>query len=114
MTTRLTFRSPSRSLIGYHGEFLTDTRGTGVMNRVFAEYGPHRGPIEGRRNGVLVSNADGASTAYALWALEERGQMFIGEGETVYQGMIIGENSRSDDLDVNPVREKAHQCACRR
>jgi GTP-binding protein len=104
--TRLTLRAPSRSLIGYHGEFLTDTRGTGVMNRVFAEYGPYRGPIEGRRNGVLVSNADGASTAYALWALEERGQMFIADGETVYEGMIIGENSRSDDLDVNPVREK--------
>ncbi len=104
--TRLLFSAPSRSLIGYHGQFLTDTRGTGVMNRMFSHYGPYRGPIAGRRNGVLVSNTDGTSTTYALVALEDRGQLFIEPGETVYQGMIIGENSREDDLDVNPVREK--------
>jgi GTP-binding protein len=104
--TRLTFESPSRSLIGYHGEFLTDTRGSGVMNRVFHAYQPHRGAIEGRRNGVLVSNSDGETSAYALWNLEERGVMFVGAGEKTYQGMIIGENAKSDDLDVNPLKAK--------
>ena len=104
--TRLTFRSPSRSLIGYHGEFLTDTRGSGVMNRVFHAYEPYRGAIEGRRNGVLVSNSDGETSAYALWNLEERGTMFVGGGEKTYQGMIIGENSKQDDLDVNPMKAK--------
>ena len=104
--TRLTFHSPSRSLIGYHGEFLTDTRGSGVMNRVFHAYEPYRGAIEGRRNGVLVSNSDGETSAYALWNLEERGVMFVGGGEKTYQGMVIGENSRPDDLDVNPMKAK--------
>ena len=104
--TRLTFHSPSRSLIGYHGEFLTDTRGSGVMNRVFHAYEPYRGAIEGRRNGVLVSNSDGETSAYALWNLEERGVMFVGAGEKTYQGMVIGENSRPDDLDVNPMKAK--------
>jgi GTP-binding protein len=104
--TRVTLEAPSRSLIGYQGEFLTDTRGSGVLNRVFSHYEPHKGAIEGRRNGVLVSNSDGETAAYALWNLEERGFMFIGSGEKVYQGMIIGENSRSDDLDVNPMKAK--------
>jgi GTP-binding protein len=104
--TRLVFRCPSRGLIGYHGEFLTDTRGTGVMNRLFHGYGPHRGPIEGRRNGVLISNADGAVVAYALFNLEERGQLFVAPGEPVYVGMIVGENARDNDLDVNPCKTK--------
>jgi GTP-binding protein len=104
--TRITLLSPSRSLIGYQGEFLTDTRGSGVLNRVFSHYEPHKGAIEGRPKGVLVSNSDGETAAYALWNLEERGVMFIGAGEKVYQGMIIGENSRQDDLDVNPMKAK--------
>jgi GTP-binding protein len=104
--TRLTFQAPSRALIGYQGEFLTDTRGSGVLNRVFSHYEPFKGAIEGRRNGVLVSNSDGDTAAYALWNLEERGTMFVGAGEKAYQGMIIGENSRPDDLDVNPMKAK--------
>ncbi len=104
--TRITLQAPSRSLIGYQGEFLTDTRGSGVLNRVFSHYEPYKGAIEGRRNGVLVSNSDGETAAYALWNLEERGTMFVGGGEKCYQGMIIGENSRGDDLDVNPMKAK--------
>ena len=104
--TRLVFHSPSRALIGYHGEFLTDTRGSGVMNRVFHAYEPHRGAIEGRRNGVLISNSDGETSSYALWNLEERGVMFVGAGEKTYQGMIIGENAKPDDMDVNPLKSK--------
>jgi len=104
--TRITLVAPSRSLIGYQGEFLTDTRGSGVLNRIFSHYEPHRGAIEGRRNGVLVSNSDGEMAAYALWNLEERGTMFVGAGEKTYQGMIIGENSRQDDMDVNPMKAK--------
>ena len=104
--TRIQLACPSRSLIGYQGEFLTDTRGSGVLNRVFSHYEPHKGPIEGRLKGVLVSNSDGETAAYALWNLEERGVMFVGAGEKTYQGMIIGENSRSDDLDVNPIKGK--------
>jgi GTP-binding protein len=104
--TRITLQSPSRSLIGYQGEFLTDTRGSGVLNRVFSHYEPYKGYIEGRQKGVLVSNSDGETASYALWNLEERGFMFIGAGEKVYQGMIIGENSRADDLDVNPMKAK--------
>ncbi|HYE42088.1 MAG TPA: translational GTPase TypA [Caulobacteraceae bacterium] len=104
--TRITLMAPSRSLIGYQGEFLTDTRGSGVLNRGFSHYEPYKGAIEGRRNGVLVSNSDGETVAYALWNLEERGVMFVGAGEKTYQGMIIGENSRSDDLDVNPMKAK--------
>ncbi len=103
---RLAFLMPSRGLIGYHGEFLTDTRGSGVMNRLFAGYGPWKGPIEGRRNGVLISNADGESVHYALFYLQERGVLFIDPGERVYVGMIIGEHSRDSDLDVNPIKEK--------
>jgi len=104
--TRLTFFAPSRGLIGYHGQFLTDTRGTGIMNRVFHEFGPHRGMIEGRRAGVLISDRDGEAASYALWFLEERGFMFIEGGTKVYQGMIIGEHSRDNDLDVNALRSK--------
>jgi GTP-binding protein len=104
--TRLSLMSPSRSLIGYQGEFLTDTRGSGVLNRVFSHYEPYKGPIDAGRKGVLVSNSDGETAAYALWNLEERGTMFVGGGEKTYQGMIIGENSRQDDLDVNPMKAK--------
>ncbi len=104
--TRITMHAPARALIGYHGEFLTDTRGTGVMNRSYLEHQPHKGPIEGRRNGVLISNGDGAAVPYAIWNLEERGVMFISPGDQVYEGMIVGENAKSDDLDVNPLKAK--------
>ncbi|MEM9014858.1 MAG: translational GTPase TypA [Pseudomonadota bacterium] len=104
--TRLTMHAPARALIGYHGEFLTDTRGTGVMNRSYLEHAPHKGAIAGRRNGVLISNGDGDAVPYALWNLEERGVMFISPGERVYKGMIIGENAKPDDLDVNPLKAK--------
>jgi GTP-binding protein len=103
---RLTFMVPSRGLIGYHGEFLTDTRGTGIMNRLFAGYGPWKGTLEGRRNGSLISNADGEAVQYALWYLQERGTLFVNPGEKVYEGMILGEHSRGNDLDVNPIKEK--------
>lgn len=104
--TRIIAHVPSRGLIGYHGEFLTDTRGTGVMNRVFHEWAPHKGAIPGRRAGVLISMENGQSVAYALWNLEERGKMFIGAQEEVYTGMIIGEHSRDNDLEVNPLKGK--------
>jgi GTP-binding protein len=104
--TRITFLAPSRGLIGYHGEFLTDTRGTGLMNRVFHGYAPFKGAIEGRRNGVLISNSAGEAVAYALWNLEDRGPMFIPSGVKVYEGMIIGEHSRGNDLEVNPLKAK--------
>ena len=103
---RLTFLMPSRGLIGYHSEFLTDTRGTGIMNRLFHGYEAYAGPIEGRRNGSLISNVDGETTQYALFALQERGTLFVDPGAKVYEGLIIGENSRGDDLEVNPVKEK--------
>ncbi|MBB3063794.1 translational GTPase TypA [Limibacillus halophilus] len=103
---RLAFQVPARGLIGYHGEFLTDTRGTGIMARVFSHYGPYKGQIAGRRVGVLISNGQGSSVAYALWNLEERGQLFVGAGEPVYGGMIIGEHSRGNDLEVNPLKAK--------
>jgi GTP-binding protein len=104
--TRISLMSPSRSLIGYQGEFLTDTRGSGVLNRVFSHYEAYKGPIDAGRKGVLVSNSDGETAAFALWNLEDRGTMFVGGGEKTYQGMIIGENSRADDLDVNPMKAK--------
>ena len=104
--TRLAFKAPSRALIGYQGEFLTDTRGSGVLNRVFSHYEPYKGAIEGRRNGALISNSDGETASFALWNLEDRGTMFVGAGEKTYQGMIIGENSKPDDLDVNPMKAK--------
>jgi GTP-binding protein len=103
---RLVFHAPSRALIGYHGDFLTDTRGTGVMNRTFHGYAPYKGEIESRRNGVLVSLEQGQAVAYALWNLEDRGRFFIGPGEKVYQGMILGEHNRSNDLEVNPLKAK--------
>lgn len=104
--TRLIFIAPSRGLIGYHGPFLTETRGTGLMSRIFHSYGSYRGAIEGRRNGVLISMGDGEAVAYALWNLEERGVMFVTPGTQIYQGMIIGEHSRDNDLEVNPLRAK--------
>jgi GTP-binding protein len=104
--TRIIFHAPSRGLLGYHGEFLTDTRGSGVMNRLFHGWSAWKGEIPGRRNGALISNDKGQSTAYALWNLEERGTMFISDGEDVYEGMIIGENSRGENLDVNPLKGK--------
>jgi GTP-binding protein len=103
---RLTFMVPSRGLIGYHGEFLTDTRGTGIMNRLFAGYGPWKGTLEGRRNGSLISNSDGEAVQYALWYLQERGTLFVNPGDKVYEGLILGEHSRGNDLDVNPIKEK--------
>jgi GTP-binding protein len=104
--TRIVAHVPSRGLIGYHGEFLTDTRGTGVMNRIFHAWAPYKGPIQGRRVGVLISMENGSSVAYALWNLEERGRLFIGPQEAVYEGMIIGEHSRDNDLEVNPLKGK--------
>ncbi|MFD0978601.1 translational GTPase TypA [Tropicimonas aquimaris] len=104
--TRIIAHVPSRGLIGYHGEFLTDTRGTGVLNRVFFTWAPHKGAIPGRRAGVLISMEQGEAVAYALWNLEERGKMFVGPQAKVYQGMIIGEHSRDNDLDVNPLKGK--------
>ena len=103
---RLGFIAPTRGLIGYHGEFLTDTSGTGVMSRLFHAYLPYKGALEGRRNGVLVSTASGPAVAYALWNLEERGQMFVTPGTEVYQGMIVGAHARDNDLDVNPLKGK--------
>ncbi|NRB02943.1 MAG: translational GTPase TypA [Rhodobacteraceae bacterium] len=104
--TRIVAHVPSRGLIGYHGEFLTDTRGTGVLNRVFHSWTAHKGSISGRRAGVLISMEKGQSVAYALWNLEERGRMFVGPQTDVYQGMIIGEHSRDNDLEVNPLKGK--------
>jgi len=103
---RLTFLAPSRGLIGYQGEFMTDTRGTGLMSRLFHGYAPFKGTLEGRRNGVLISTGDGTAVAYALWNLEDRGPMFITPGTPVYQGMIIGEHTRENDLEVNPLKGK--------
>ena len=104
--TRILFHAPSRALIGYQSRFLTSTRGTGVMNRIFHSYAPHKGAIQGRHNGVLVSNDQGQAVAYALFNLQERGVMFINPQDDVYQGMVIGENSRDNDLDVNVLKGK--------
>ena len=103
---RLTFFAPTRGLIGYQGEFLNDTRGTGVMSRLFHGYAPYKGALEGRRNGVLISTADGVAVAYALWNLEDRGPMLITPGTQVYQGMVIGQHTRDNDLEVNPLKGK--------
>ena len=104
--TRIVAHVPSRGLIGYQGEFMTDTRGNGVLNRIFHGWAPYKGAIQGRRQGVLISMEDGVSVAYALWNLEDRGKMFIGAQEQIYQGMIIGEHSRDNDLEVNPLKGK--------
>ena len=104
--TRIVAHVPSRGLIGYQSEFLTDTRGTGVLNRVFHGWAPHKGPIPGRRAGVLISMENGEAVAYALWNLEDRGRMFLGAQAPVYTGMIIGEHSRDNDLEVNPLKGK--------
>jgi len=105
-STRIEFMSPTRSLIGYTSEFLTDTRGTGIMHHVFHAYGPYVGALPGRTNGVLISMENGDSVAFALWKLQERGKMFIGSGQKLYEGMIIGINSRDSDMTVNPIKEK--------
>ncbi|MDE0059405.1 MAG: translational GTPase TypA [Defluviicoccus sp.] len=104
--TRIGFIAPSRGLIGFLGELMNDTRGTGAMSRVFHGYGPHRGPMEDRRRGVLISTGDGEAVEYALRNLEERGVLFVEPGERVYRGMIVGEHSRGNDLEVNPLRTK--------
>ena len=104
--SRLTFSAPSRGMIGYHGEFLSDTRGTGIMNRLYERYGPHKGKIEGRKNGVLISNGAGEANAYALGPLEGRGILMVAPQEVLYEGMIIGENAKTDDLEVNPMKAK--------
>ena len=103
---RLTFLCPSRGLIGYHGEFMTQTRGTGILNRIFHSYKPMKGQVPGRRNGVLISLEQGKSSGYALFNLEDRGQLMIESGEAVYGGMIIGEHTRDNDLEVNPLKSK--------
>jgi GTP-binding protein len=103
---RLNFIAPSRGLIGYYSEFLSDTRGTGLMNRLFHGYAPYKGPIASRRTGVLIANGAGEAVAYAMWKLEERGPMIITPGMKVYEGMIIGEHAKSNDLDVNVLEGK--------
>jgi len=104
--TRITFIAPSRGLIGYQSQFLTDTRGTGVMNRLYHSYGPYKGDIEGRRNGALISTDRGEAVAYAIFNLQDRGTMFIGHGDKVYQGMVVGENSRDNDMEINVLKGK--------
>ncbi|HEV3397193.1 MAG TPA: translational GTPase TypA, partial [Xanthobacteraceae bacterium] len=103
---RLVFHAPTRGLIGYQGELLSDTRGTAVFNRVFHAYAPYKGEIEGRRTGVLISNGEGEAVAYALWNLEDRGPMMVVPGTRVYQGMIVGEHARGNDLVVNVLKGK--------
>ena len=103
---RLIFNAPSRGLIGYQSEFLTDTRGTGIMNRIFKDYEPYKGEIDSRRNGVLISSENGTAIAYSLWKLQDRGPMFIDANVPVYVGMIIGEHTKSNDLEVNPTKSK--------
>ena len=103
---RLEYRIPARGLIGFQSEFLTMTRGTGLMSHIFDDYGPVKGDIAERRNGVLISQDDGSAVAYALWKLQDRGRMFVRPGEALYEGMVIGIHTRDNDLVVNPVREK--------
>lgn len=103
---RLIFHAPSRGLIGYHSEFLTDTRGTGVMNRIFYAFEPYKGEIEDRRNGVMISSENGQAIAYSLWKLQDRGPMFIEHNSPVYVGMIIGEHTKYNDIEVNPTKSK--------
>jgi GTP-binding protein len=103
---RLVFYAPTRGLIGYQGELLTDSRGTAVLNRVFHAYAAHKGELQNRRNGVLISTDDGEAVAYALWNLEDRGPMMIEPGWKVYRGMIVGEHTRGNDLEVNVLKGK--------
>ena len=103
---RLEYRVPARGLIGFQGEFLTMTRGTGVASHIFDDYGPLKGEIAERRNGVLISQDDGEAVAYALWKLQDRGRMFVNPGDPLYEGMIIGIHSRDNDLNVNPIKGK--------
>jgi len=103
---RLVFHAPTRGLIGYQGELMTDTRGTAIMNRLFKAYEPYKGEMPGRRNGVLISNDKGEAVAYAMWNLEDRGPMMIEPGAKVYQGMIVGEHNRENDLEVNVLKGK--------
>jgi GTP-binding protein len=105
--TRLEYKIPARGLIGFQGEFMTLTRGTGLMSHVFDEYAPVKeGTLGERRNGVLISQDDGAAVAYALWKLQDRGRMFVKPGDALYEGMIIGIHSRDNDLVVNPIKGK--------
>lgn len=104
--TRITFLVPSRGLIGYHSQFLTDTSGTGVMNKLFHSYQPYKGALPTRRNGVIISTDNGKAVPYALWKLEDRGPMFIDPGVDVYEGMIIGEHAKGNDIEVNPIKTK--------
>ena len=103
---RIEYLVPARGLIGFRTEFLTETRGTGLMHHVFEAYEPWHGELRTRPTGSLVSDRTGAVTSYALFSLQERGTMFVGPGTEVYEGMIVGENARSEDMDVNPTREK--------
>jgi GTP-binding protein len=103
---RLTFRIPARGLFGYRSEFLTDSRGTGIMHHRFLDYGPWAGPLAGRKRGVLVADREADAVSYALGNLQERAQLFVAPGAAVYEGMIVGENSRPDDMDVNLGKEK--------
>jgi len=103
---RLEYRIPARGLIGFQGEFLTATRGTGMASHIFDDYGPMAGTMAERRNGVLISQDDGAAVAYALWKLQDRGRMFVSPGDPLYEGIIIGVHSRDNDLVVNPIKGK--------
>jgi len=103
---RIEYRIPARGLIGFQGDFMTMTRGTGMMSHVFDEYGPLKADLPGRHNGVLISQEHGEAVAYALWNLEDRGRMFVSPGEKLYEGMIIGIHSRDNDLVVNPIKGK--------
>src|SRR6202042_1450529 len=103
---RLVFHAPTRGLLGYQGELLTDTRGTAIMNRLFHGYAPFKGAIQGRRNGVLISTDAGEAVAYALWNLEDRGPMMVEPGWKVYRGMIVGEHTRGNDLEINVLKGK--------
>jgi len=105
-TTRLSFKIPARGLFGYRSDFLTDTRGEGLMTHRFLEYGPWAGPLQGRKRGVLVADRQGETVGFALYNLQERSTLFVGPGVPVYGGMVVGENSRSDDMDVNVCKEK--------
>ena len=104
--TRLEYRIPARGLIGFQGEFLTLTRGTGIVSHVFDDYGPVAASMAERRNGVLISQNDGEAVAYALWNLQDRGRMFVSPGDALYEGMIIGVHSRDNDIVVNPIKGK--------